>query len=191
MFLHLFSRQQNPPDWVLLNSKAYCCNECFKPCTDIQLKWYWRIRALMSAYPFTRAYLPAPALLSSWCVARCFDALTDTHRTRCHACNLFIFSPVSPSRQLYFLGDGAVTEAAAASQFRREVRLGDAALVLSPHQRTLLNLCDTYRTCTLPCLTLLTLGGEHNQSLPWILTPALCCCRGEENREFMQSQCNT
>ncbi len=73
-----------------------------------------------------------------------------------------------------------------------KVRPGDKVLVLSPHQRMLLNLhTHTFRFCTLTYSTLLMGYGEHNQSLLWISTPALCSRRGEENGEFMQSKSNT
>lgn len=70
----------------------------------------------------------------------------------------------------------------------RKVRPGDTVLVLSPYLLMLLNLLKhTCRTCTLTYLTLLMGYAEHNQSLPWISIPALCCRRGEENGQFMQS----
>lgn len=66
--------------------------------------------------------------------------------------------------------------------------LGTRVLALSPHQHILLNLYKhTFRTSTLTYLTLLMRYGEHNQSLPWISSPALCRRWGEENGEFMQS----
>lgn len=147
----------------------------------------------MSAYPFTRAYLAVLTQLFLWSVGQCFDTLTDMRRMCCHDFYLFIFFCLFPSWQLYFLSDIMVTENTAAPQFQREAvksAPGGLSPVLSPHQHILLNLhkhTHTCRTCTQTYLTLLMVYWEHNQSLPWISTPALCCRRGEENGEFTQS----